>query len=221
MIIGCRNINQTGIWFAQAIVRDGKIVPNSAIECMLRKDEIQEMQNSTPKMWLETCGTHSNSNAIMATRKDPNDFILSLSSNGRWYPRMPDILALWLNTPQNYSKMLSVRSSLDPDSYFGNEIPQYYPITVKEVFGVDCSFNDNHTWATLVSNIKIHSAVVLCLKIPGHFICAIGYDDSANEIIYVDPYPPRQPIDWKKARMGPIEHNNNVQPFIIIYPEET
>jgi hypothetical protein len=220
MITGCKNMDRTDIWHAQAIVKNGVSYPNSAIECMLRKDEIQEMQTSKPAMWLETCGSHSNVNAMMGTRKDPDAFLNSLKTPNHWYPRPPDILTLWMNTPQNYSKMLAVRPGLDPDAYFGNEVPQYYPTAMKEVFDVSCQFIPSHQWSDLVAALKVGTSIVICLKKPGHYICAIGFDDATNEIIYVDPNAPRQTGDWKKARMKQIEHDTNTQPFIITYVEE-
>jgi hypothetical protein len=227
-MIGVRNFSRSDLWYAQSVRNaQGDVVPNSAIENILRKDDIQDgpanippEARTRPGLWLETCGSHTAVNLVLATRKDPEALLRSLKLPGGGSVRPPDLLTIWMNTPQNRAKLLAARPHLDPDAYLGNEIPQYYPPAIAEVFGAICIYRESCVWETLISLLQQHAGVQLCLIDPGHYIGAVSYDEGTGEIIYIDPHPPRQPGDWKNVHMSKAEYQRNVKPFIVVYPEE-
>ncbi len=221
MTIGTRNRDRADLWYAQAKRdADGDVAPNSAIEALLLKDDLQDHEQTRPGLWLETCGTHSAANCLMATRRDPGAFLESFRLPGGGFVRLPDLLTLWMNTPQNRAKLLAARPNLDPDSLPGNEVPQYYPVAVAEVTGAACSYREGLAWVSILELLRQGSAVQLCLVKPGHYIAAVAYDDSVNQIIYIDPHPARQPKYSMRALMDRSEFEANVKRFSIIYPEE-
>ncbi len=231
MIVGARNHLLNDIWWAQAIkdpTDPKKQIPNSGIEAILRKDDIQDgdpallpEQRTRAGLWLESCFSHSNFNGAVATRKDVRGFE---ETQTKRFPgvRPPDYMTLWLNTPQNYSALKTIRPDVIPENWLGNEIPQYYPHIMKEIFGVECIFTMTHTWDDLVAALKDASAVFFCLRQPGHGVLAHSYDSDTDEILYTDPDPPRVPaeVDWRRVRMNKAEHDRNVKTFLNIYPDE-
>jgi hypothetical protein len=228
MIIGTRHMDRGDLWYAQAqLDGQGNTIPNSAIENILRKDDIQDgpvdlppAARTRPGLWLETCGSHAAANSVLATRRNPEALLSALRLPGGGSVRPPDLLTVWMNTPQNRAKLSAARPNLDPDAFMGNEIPQYFPVAVAEVFGAVCVYKDSSSWEITASLLRQRAAVQLCLIEPGHFITAKAYDDVTGEIIYIDPDPPRQPGDWKQVRMGKAEYQRNVKPWILVYPEE-
>lgn len=230
MIVGARNHSLTDIWWAQAITDPAdskKQIPNSGIEAILKKDDIQDgdkkllpEQRTRPGLWLESCFSHSNFNGAMATRKDPYDFQKHLKKRLP-FVRPPDYLTLVLNTPQNAQLLRKIRPDVNPAEWMGNEIPQYYQEFMKLLFSVQCIFTMTHTWDDMKDMLTRKSAVFFDLIDPGHGVLAHSYDQDTDEIIYVDPDPPRVKVgDWRRVRMRRAEHDRNVKSWINVYPEE-
>lgn len=134
MIIGTPNKNMNELWYAQAIMKAGVQVPNSGIEAMLMKDDLQDQKTTRPSLWLESCKAHSHYNAALATRKEPRLFELFIKDRLRGV-RPPDYLCLYLNTPQNRAAL----GLTGPDVVMTNEFNEVYPPAMRTLFGVICT----------------------------------------------------------------------------------
>jgi hypothetical protein len=180
-----------------------------------------QKNNSVEKMLssLETCGPTS---AIMAL--DSMGFNLKIKAPGLWKVQPEDFLTLYLNDPRNAEKLQGQREDIDPRNYMGNRIPQYYPIAIQEVFGAKATFEWGASFPKVVTFLQKGNAVMLCLKDPGHFICAVAYNRVDETIIYHDPWPDNKwPERHRKTpgfgRTLAESDFENVQGFIVWFGE--
>ncbi len=216
--MGARNSRRTDLFYAQAKKdSNGIIIPNSAIEEMLLKDDIQDMGSTNRNLWLESCGHHAAMNADVARLKDPDKFERSFSKK---YPGMrpPDIMSLWVNTPQNYPTLKTVRPDLDPHTINGSEVPQYHSFLLGHLFGHKAEFAWDTEWDLTVSLVRSGAALVKCLINPAHFIAVVDYDEQKKELVYLDS---RAYIDdnWD-SRLTELEYNSNTRKWGTICPAE-
>jgi len=122
----------------------------------------------------------------------------------------------YFNDPRNYEALRRARPETPPESYHGNEVPQFYPAAVRAVFGAEAEF----LWGlgALPAFLQAGRAVQLCLAQPGHYIAAVAYDDAAGEVVYNDPWPERHADrDGFNRRLGQAELKANVLPYMIAY----
>jgi hypothetical protein len=189
MILGAKLWDDKSTYYSQL---------NNPLETFLKKLGV--------KGWLETCGPTAAINCLAALGYD-----LTIKYPGGWEPQPESVLEDWLNDPRNYPEMKLARPNLDPSTYPGNRIPQYYPIAVMRVFGKHGQYIEGLPFEIVCRKLEEGCTVQLCLIEPGHFIGAVAYDKDTNEIIYRDP--------WKgfNLRMGSDMFINNTKKFCIIY----
>ncbi len=165
--------------------------------------------------WLESCGPTAAINCLAAL-----GYILNVYCPGSYKPQPEEILMDFFNDPRNYDELEKIRHDVDPVSFPGNRIPQYYPYAVQQVFNAIGTFVWLSGFERIVQYLTHGYAAQLCLVDPGHYIAAVAYDDTTNEIIYNDSWPDRFPDrNGYHRHMGPEEFRNNVKKFAIVYKE--
>ena len=216
MIVGSRNFARDTLWYVQATMSQGAIVPKSAIENILMLDDIQDATATTPVLWLETCKCHSNYNAALATRCNPDTFENDVAARLRGV-RPPDYLCIWINTPQNRGALGIGAAPVIP-----SENSEVYPKAMNACFGVANDYHPEHTWEDLVAWLKAKCAVVgsRIAGTSGHAIMFKAYDDGTGEVIYVDPLTSHDPEHWANMRMKKNTHDAVMKGFVNVYPPE-
>jgi len=172
----------------------------------------EQIRKSGARSWLETCGPTAAVNCLAAL-----GCAIDIRCPGPYRPQPEEVLADFFNDPRNYEALQKERTDIAPASLPGNRVPQYYPLAVREVFGVQAGFAWVKDWIALVDYLVTGKAVQFCLKSPGHYLAAVAYDDMTDEIIYHDSWPARVGGDGFACRMALAEYQTNVQPFAVIY----
>ena len=137
-----------------------------------------------------------------------------------WNPQPEDVLTLWFHDKRNWEKLKDIRSGTDPQRtiYSPHEVPQYYPLAVKEVFGVDAEFQWLHDFDDMADRVVSGQAVQITEKDPGHFIAVVAYDSDLDELIINDPYPVNYTdFNGFNRRLGRAEYQEHVKPYAIMY----
>lgn len=183
---------------------------NNPTEEQLRKDELEE--GGDVKGWLETCGPTAMVNCLDALGVD-----IEIVTPGGFKPQPEEIAADYFNDPRNYGKFSRIRSDLDFSAMPGNRIPNLYPLAAMDVFGARGMFYLARGWDLVVADLILGYTAQLCLKNPGHYIAAVGFDKTTGEIIYHDSWPGRTGTDGFALRMGRDEFARNVQDAVIVY----
>jgi hypothetical protein len=199
MIRGCKH------WESRKITR--YVQTNNAVEQILKKSGV--------KNWLESCNLESATMIIAAMGHD-----IDVQTPGGATIQPADAAILWANDPANYEKLKGARN-LDGDRWMGNEIPQWIPVIVHEVFGVKAQYEIPLSWKQLTEFLVGSHGVELHLVNPGHFIAALAYDDETNEIIYNDPWPGRRGLKNRgfHERMSEHEFSMNYSKYGIVFFE--
>ncbi len=204
---------QASDFYVQSMAPPGNTgMPRAAIESILRKKNIQSFKTSSGLYWLETCFCHSATNGLVATGHN-----VGVATPAGAQIRPPDAITCWLNDPGNYEALKAVRD-INPDVYMGNEIPQWGAYAIERMFGAKAEFSWIHDFKKVAQLVSAGNAVEFAIKKPEHFECFIAYDESTDELIYVDPAPYRSPSDWWHRRMSQQEYENTTQPFSILIP---
>jgi hypothetical protein len=178
---------------------------NNPTEEMLRKRADGE--------WLVSCGPSAAVTCIASM-----GFTVHCGCPGEYVPQSDEVLMDFFNDPRNYAALKVVRHETPPDMWHGNEVPQFYPVAVKAVFGVTARFEWSTGFDRIAAELQSGKAVQLCLVKPGHYIAAAAYDDGAREIIFNDPWPGRfSDRNGFNRGMGEAECKGNVKPFRIVY----
>lgn len=138
---------------------------NNMVEALLKK--------SGSAHWLETCGSTAAINCLEAMGT-----LRSLITPGGYKPQEEDLLTCFFNDPFNYAALKKSRPDIEPGDYFGNEIPQYYPLAVQSVFGVQCVYAEGLTADNIKAHLDKGQAVQICLSKPGHFVALVAYDKT-------------------------------------------
>jgi hypothetical protein len=139
---------------------------------------------------------------------------------GRYQPQPEEVLMDYFNDPRNYEALKKARPEIDPRSYHGNEIAQYYTVAVPAVFGVKCSFVFGGKFGEVASLVQSGKAAQVCLVKPGHYIAVVAYDDAARQLIYNDPWPGRfKDGNGFNRRMSEAEFGSNVKSYRLVYGE--
>jgi hypothetical protein len=163
--------------------------------------------------WLVSCGPTSAVGCLASMGHD-----VGVKCPGKYAPQSEEVLMDFFNDPRNYAALKVARPDTPPEVWHGNEVPQFYPVAIPQVFGVNCSFFWGNDFDKIAVYLQTGHAVQLCLVKPGHYIAAVAYDDATREIIYNDPYPERF-LDKNgfNRRMGQAECKVNVKPYMIAY----
>jgi hypothetical protein len=173
----------------------------------------QMMRKRSDTTWLISCGPTAAVTCIAAM-----GYTVHCGCPGEYLPQSEEILMDFFHDPRNYEMLRRVRPDTPPETWYGNEVPQFYPIAVHAVFGVHGAFQFGHDFGAVAEKVRAGNAVQLCLIKPGHYIAALAYDEARREIIYNDPWPERFPDrNGFNRRMGQAEFVSNTKPFIISY----
>ena len=161
--------------------------------------------------WLETCGPTAAVNCMASLGKN-----LAVTCPGSYAPQPEEVLMDYFNDPRNDDTLRRVRDLGDqgrriPD----NQVPQYYPVAVRAVFGVKAEFFWGSSREYITSALDQGRAVQVCLKNPGHYVAIVAYTDDG--LIYHDSWGSQYP-DGGFARKLPYKSlKENVQPYRIVY----
>ena len=145
---------------------------NNSIEQIFRKQRLKSI--------LESCGPESSSSCMAS---------LGYAIDGKVQPG--DLMTIWMNDPSN-KKILESEFAVSQDKYMGNEIIEWYPITVMILFGVKAALIKEATWEKLTEELSMGNAVQILRAKPGHFQAALWYDEKTDTIIYNDSWPDRK-----------------------------
>ncbi|MBN2354297.1 MAG: hypothetical protein JXD23_17135 [Spirochaetales bacterium] len=174
---------------------------------------------------FQMCGPTAAGNA-RAALVDTDDGVAGFG--GTWAGRPADALSTFFATPSNWPALKNVRNLQlgwwGPGVYVPWEIPQYYPLAAKEVFGLDAQFSFNGTFDKIAGFVSEGNAVQLCLKHPGHYITALAFDDETKRIAFKDPWsadrwpggnalPDANGNKW----FGRQDYDANVEQWYIVY----
>lgn len=163
--------------------------------------------------WLVSCGPSAAVTCIAAM-----GFNVYCGCPGTYTPQSEEILMDFFNDPRHYGMLQAARPDTPPDRWHGNEVPQFYPVAVKAVFGVSGVFVWGSDFAKVAATVQDGKAVQLCLVKPGHYIAAVAFDSDTGEIVFNDPWPGRfKDANGFNRRMNETEYRANVKPFMIIY----
>ena len=196
MIRGVKYWNNPECYYTQS---------NNPTEQMLRKRSDRD--------WLISCGPTAAVTCIAAM-----GYNVHCGCPGEYLPQSEEVLMDFFHDPRNYEVLRRVRPDTPPDKWYGNEVPQFYPIAVHAVFGVHGAFQFGHDFGAVAEKLRTGNAVQLCLVKPGHYIAAVAYDDLTREIIYNDPWPERFPDkNGFNRRLGEAEYRANVKPYLVVY----
>jgi hypothetical protein len=196
MIKGIKNWKNKNYYYVQT---------NNPTEESLRKKGV--------KYWLESCGNTSAVNIIAGM-----DYNVDIKCPGGYLLPADEALGDFFNDPSNYKEFEKIRKDVDPKKLMGNEIPQYYPYAVKQVFNVNAEFVFIKDFDKIAEHIQEGKGVQLCLKKPGHFIACVAYDDVKKEIIINDSWPGRfADKNGFNKRLTQTEYDKNVNSFAVIF----
>lgn len=165
MIFGCKNWADKDTYFSQK---------NNGIEKILKSLDCPTK--------LETCGPTAACSCLASMGK------IKIFKTGEYFPQQEDILALWFNDFRNYGKMRDCYNFINPEFLCGNEVLQWYPLALKEIFDVRAFYTDGLSIDDIVKSLENGRGSVVCLKKPGHYIAIVAYDFDKNIFIYNDPW---------------------------------
>lgn len=174
---------------------------NNAVEHILKAYKAQYI--------LVSCGPTAAVNCIRALGIDP-----AAKTSGGWDLQPEDALMLWFHDRRNFGKMSKIRPETSPEftDYSPNEIPQYYPLAVKEVFKVNATFRWVADFKVLADFVAAGVPAQISIE-PGHYLALLAYDTDTKEIIYNDPLSNR----GKHLRMDEKMYIEKAKPFAITY----
>jgi len=162
-----------------------------------------------------TCGPSAAVNCMAAMGYDVEPL-----TPGKWRPQPEDVLTLWFHDSRNWQRIADIREETDPrkTGYSPHEVPQYYPLAIREVFSVDAEFVWTDNFDDIADRVISGQAIQITEKDPGHYIAVVAYDSDLDELIINDPYPVNfTDHSGFNKRLGRTEYNANVRPYVIIY----
>lgn len=184
---------------------------NPTDEMDRKKDEYKNTE-----LWLQTCGSTAIVN-ILASQGHS----IEVKTPGKYKPQPEEVLNDYFNDPRNYAKLRSIRKATPPQEWIGNEVPQFYPQAIKDVFNIHSQFSWTINLPTIKNEIDKNHGIMVTLKKPGHYIAIVGYDDKDN-IIYNDPWPENYYPEELKGSSGHLrrypysELIHNMKPYKVI-----
>ena len=163
--------------------------------------------------WLETCGPTAALNCQASLGRD-----VGIRTRGGYCPQPEDVLAAWFNDPNNFDAMRKAWPGLDPQSLPGNEVAQWYPLAVREVFGNPCEFVGELGFEKAAGLIREGRTIQVCLRSPGHFIALVAYDEDRLEFIQKDGWASRWPDgDGFCRSFSRSDFETNLKPLCLVY----
>jgi hypothetical protein len=163
--------------------------------------------------YLESCGPTASLNCQASLGHG-----VDIRSPGGYSPQPEDLLAVYLNDPRNFASFRAAWPGLDPEKVPGNEVAQWYPIAVHEVFGNTCEFVGELGFKEAAGHIREGRTIQACLRSPGHFIALVAYDEDKAEFIIKDGWAGRWPDgDGFCKRLLRSEYETNVKPLCLVY----
>jgi len=163
--------------------------------------------------WLVSCGPTAAVSCLAAMGCD-----VAIRCPGEYQPQSEEVLMDYFNDPRNYDTLRKIRPETPPDTYHGNEVPQFYAAAVPAVFGVKAEFLWGADFLKIAAFLEAGRAVQVCLVQPGHFIAVVACDRETRELIYNDPWPERfANKDGFNRAMSESELKLNVLPYLIVY----
>jgi len=163
--------------------------------------------------WLETCGPTTSLNCQASIGRE-----IDIGTRGGYRPQPENVLACYFNDPHNFDAMRAAWPGLDPERVLGNEVAQWYPLAVREVFGNPCEFVGEVAFEDAVDAVCSGRALQVCLRRPGHFIALVAFDDERSEFIIKDGWASRWPDgDGFCKRLPRSEYEANVKPLCLVY----
>ena len=161
--------------------------------------------------WLETCGPTAAVNCMSSLGKN-----LTISCPGRYSPQPEEVLMDYFNDPRNEVTLQSIRDLGERGrSIPENQVPQYYPVGVREVFGVSALFCWGASRRDITSALDRGCAVQLCLVNPGHYIAVVAYTDDF--LVYHDSWGSQYPDGGFARKLTYQDLKENIQPYRIVY----
>jgi hypothetical protein len=162
---------------------------------------------------LETCGPTAGLNCLASIGHK----VEILAPGG--FPLQPEeALSDWFNDPRNFSRMKANWYGLDPEQLPGNEVVEWYPMAIMEVFGQRCVLEERLIDQRAIEELRMGHALQVCLRNPHHFIALVGFDEETHDFILKDSWGARWPDgDGFCRRMSQQEYVANVKPKGLIY----
>jgi hypothetical protein len=183
------------------------IQTNNSVEAILRKAGVSS--------WLENCGPTA---GTAGCKVQGHEVEVKLPGGATIQPE--DALAIWMNDPANVPILKKELPGVDPTAYLDNELIQYYPVALKNVFGAKALVLWNLAWDKVVEMLRGGYVLMFHLKKPRHYLLAVHFDDSDYSIIYRDSWPGRTGTNGFNLRMLRPEFESNVQEsFVAIEPK--
>jgi hypothetical protein len=180
---------------------------NNPTEALLYK-----LRTNERPQWLESCGPTAAINCLAAMGIN-----IEIVCPGAFRPQPEEVLMDYFNDPRNFTKLEAVRK-VDADIP-GNRVPQYYPLAVKEVFGVDVAFRWGAPSTGISDHVMAGRPVMVCMERPSHYIALVAYNPSTRNFIYHDSWGARFSDDGGgfSRLMGDTEFGNNLQPYHLVF----
>jgi len=172
----------------------------------------EQIEKDGLRPYLETCGPTASVNCLDALGVD-----ILIECPGMYIPQSEEVLNDFLNDPVNYPRLSKILPGVDPNKVHGNRVPDYYPLAVADVFATEGKFYQVLKWDGIVAELKEGHAVQICIKVPGHYLAAVAYDDATEEIIYHDSWPKRTKTNGFALRMKRGEYDSNVKDCVVVY----
>ena len=185
---------------------------NNPTEGMLKKLKNLNQRNH----WLESCGGEAAASCMAAL-----GYKIEIETPGGHILQAGELIVDFLNGKKQEKELAKIRSSVSRIP--GNRLPQLCPYAVKSLFGAEAEFMWTNKWWGIVAILRMGNTIQLNLKKPDHFISAVHFDESKNEIIYNDSWPRKaNNFDGFNLRMTKDEYENNVKNYAIVYypPDE-
>lgn len=180
------------------------------------KDALYCQENNaweTAEPGLDQCNTTMDANGRAAVVKDFEEYLSKPNIYGGTFHAQPeDDIGNFYRDPRNWPLLLKIRDlplGIGKGQYRPERIPQYHPAAMKAVFNLSCLFfPGGATFEKIASLVWEGNAVGLCLKEPGHYICAVAYDAGMYQIAFKDPWSGNP---WPGTRQDPCipDQNNN------------
>lgn len=128
-----------------------------------------------------------------------------------------DWLAEFFRDPKNFAEFMKIRP-LDLRIYPPERVPQYHPLAVQQIFGLQSMFSWGTTFDLIASLIAPNRSVELCLKSPGHYVLANAFENG--KIGFKDPAP--EVVHWKAETLDSdgnkwfgVADMNNIESFYV------
>lgn len=172
----------------------------------------KKRQQNRTAYWMETCGPTSAVNCISAM-----GFKVTIDCPGDYEPQPEEVLMDFMNDPRNDTAFKKIRD-MGKDRYIPeNQVPQYYPMSVRMVFNVLASFKWGASFEVIRDDVIRGHAIQVCMKNPGHYIAIVAYDSDKDELIYHDSWSSKYSDGGRSHRLCHSDVVNNLQPYRIVY----